>query len=71
MACSNEVSTFCPLQCSDNSLVVNCNNSFVFAAAAGSDPSPVVNCETALTDCQAAVNNLCLDNDDGMSSAFN
>jgi len=37
----------------------------LFAAATTSDVSAAVNSDTAVTDCQAAVDSLCLDNDDG------
>jgi len=40
----------------------------VFAAATASDASTAAINETAVTDCQAAVDSLCLDDDDGKSS---
>ena len=36
------------------------------AAATTTDASAAGNDETAVTDCQAAIDGLCLDNDDGM-----
>ena len=44
----------------------------MFAAATASDASAAPNSEPAVTDCQAAVNSLCLDDDDdGTNSTLN
>lgn len=53
----------CSAVCCERIIGFDC---FVFAAATASDVSEAANSETAVTDCQIAVDNLCLDNDGGM-----